>query len=783
MIKKKISKVIAIFLILMQVFGIVNVFAEELNDKRNINIYISMQEGVKPPVLGEVESSANVLSDAHFELKNAEGDIVDTIITDKNGMAVFNNVPYGDYVLEEIKAPKGYDLIEPNIFEIHSENWNGNDIYVTFQNPKSAEYVETSIKKEKNIELTTNLDMSEIEVDVYQEEGYIDYSIEGYNGELPEDPIFPTKNDILKHLNIEENSENYTIGLEIWDHSFSGKGIKGHLTIPENYVIRSEAFKGNSITGLTIPEVTTIGKEAFMDNEIEGTIEANKLRSLGVRAFMNNKINKVVMDNLESVPTGAFRNNMIQEVSIEKAYSVGQNAFANNKIEKLNASNLEVVREFGFSGNELDSFHTNKDVVFSKNSFNNNPGSYNYMGYFPVFSTATTEKNKIDKEAKIIINPTDNFVEDKKNELEKENQVYLYRTKQDKDLYGYAVAQDDYDNFYYCVDEYTLFTSGVFQRMPIKNTVYVVQHGNNKESDLPVQKQIVSIDKEPENYEMGYESDLVSKLIYHSNEMINEKGLERENNVTIKLLHAVVSNLEVKDVVLTSSNVLEHIKDTSNYQRIIDIFGKDFVDELFSRIKKDNRNYTPATYLEYVDNELNYDGVELSQAVIKPGEPISEKIDISVIKYWKNDVESDRPEAITVDLLRNDEVIETVEITSESGWKYVFSDLDKTDKEGNEYTYTIQEKEVEGYSISLTGDSDKGFELTNTKDPEPEEPEKPVTPEKPEEPKPEDPKPKDPKQQYLPKTGEKREFITLFSGVLLVLMSFFIIKRNLLRKE
>src|SRR5699024_8105656 len=50
--------------------------------------------------------------------------------------------------------------------------------------------------------------------------------------------------------------------------------------------------------------------------------------------------------------------------------------------------------------------------------------------------------------------------------------------------------------------------------------------------------------------------------------------------------------------------------------------------------------------------------------------------DVSGTKTWVGDDESNRPASIVVELLRNGEVVDEVEVTAETDWTYGFTDLD-----------------------------------------------------------------------------------------------------------
>ncbi|MFH5836136.1 Cna B-type domain-containing protein [Proteiniclasticum sp. C24MP] len=83
--------------------------------------------------------------------------------------------------------------------------------------------------------------------------------------------------------------------------------------------------------------------------------------------------------------------------------------------------------------------------------------------------------------------------------------------------------------------------------------------------------------------------------------------------------------------------------------------------------------------------------------------------DIPVEKLWLDgDDPSARPSSITVSLLANGTVVDTAEITKETGWTYIFEDKPIYDEDGKTITYTIREKAVEYYTSSVDG-----FTITN----------------------------------------------------------------------
>ena len=82
------------------------------NDPKKSNIVT-----VKPPVDGGIEitkvdkETKAVLVGAAFELRDSDGKVVSSGITDSNGKLQFANLPLGSYQLVETKAPEGYKIL------------------------------------------------------------------------------------------------------------------------------------------------------------------------------------------------------------------------------------------------------------------------------------------------------------------------------------------------------------------------------------------------------------------------------------------------------------------------------------------------------------------------------------------------------------------------------------------------------------------------------------------------------------------------------------------------
>lgn len=84
---------------------------------------------------------------------------------------------------------------------------------------------------------------------------------------------------------------------------------------------------------------------------------------------------------------------------------------------------------------------------------------------------------------------------------------------------------------------------------------------------------------------------------------------------------------------------------------------------------------------------------------------ISELTEVTVTKQWKDNENSynTRPEKIVVNLLANNKVVKTQNITAKDGWEYKFTNLPKYDENGVKINYTVSEKDVKNYVTKIDG--------------------------------------------------------------------------------
>ena len=97
-----------------------------------------------------------------------------------------------------------------------------------------------------------------------------------------------------------------------------------------------------------------------------------------------------------------------------------------------------------------------------------------------------------------------------------------------------------------------------------------------------------------------------------------------------------------------------------------------------------------------------------------PQKPDSDTATRTVIKRWDDTgYEKQRPDTITVTLLKDGTVYDTRKISRADGWQYTWSNLPRYNPDGTEIVWTLRESAAHGYTSTIreTGDT---FILTNT---------------------------------------------------------------------
>lgn len=189
-----------------------------------------------------------------------------------------------------------------------------------------------------------------------------------------------------------------------------------------------------------------------------------------------------------------------------------------------------------------------------------------------------------------------------------------------------------------------------------------------------------------------------------------------------------------------------------------------------NRYYQDRYIYTPEPFLiclPYLDKNTDtweYDVTATCKYDDDYNPPTSRKekiaVDIKVLKVWQDNANADkRPKEITVQLLQNNKVFDTVALNESNNWKYTWHDLDM------KYTWRVVEYNTpDGYTVVVERQGN-AFVVTNR-----------WTPDTPDGPQPRD---GDPHEPQLPQTGMLWWPVPLmaFAGLLLFLIGWRVLHR------
>lgn len=193
------------------------------------------------------------------------------------------------------------------------------------------------------------------------------------------------------------------------------------------------------------------------------------------------------------------------------------------------------------------------------------------------------------------------------------------------------------------------------------------------------------------------------------------KAIDKNNNLTFEYVDEINDcSLLVDEIKDVSSELLECV-DKSNLKydkKITDKNGMVKFNNLelgLYLIKQTNKLEGYSSFLpflimipEFIDDEWNYD-IEAT-----PKTDIIKLMDIIVRKEWNISSNKMIPEEIEVQLIRGNQVIDTIKLNKDNGWKYTWRELEASDE------YRVLEVNVpDGYTASYRNE-DGVFIIVNT---------------------------------------------------------------------
>lgn len=259
---------------------------------------------------------------------------------------------------------------------------------------------------------------------------------------------------------------------------------------------------------------------------------------------------------------------------------------------------------------------------------------------------------------------------------------------------------------------------GIYEAVPGENGLYAV----NKSAVLSYNNGAKETFEVPEVYVtalymaklLANEESGVFDVVVTNENSGEEWGTATLNAIAVtddmtedQLLAAVAENmLVIMETVPAGSYVAEEIVDAADYNVAYYVMNP-------SALENNDGNLMESNTFSMVNGE--------DVVVIVANEKIlsvPEVVNIYVTKFWKGDTEADRPESITVNVLADGKVVESMELTAADNWAGSLLDMPAY-ANGKAIVYTVEEKAVEGYTAAYSTDANGGLIITNTLVPAP----------------------------------------------------------------
>lgn len=242
---------------------------------------------------------------------------------------------------------------------------------------------------------------------------------------------------------------------------------------------------------------------------------------------------------------------------------------------------------------------------------------------------------------------------------------------------------------FFCINKVSATTNDNIVDFTKKGTIKIILNELNE--DTTVSNASITI------YKLA---DAISKnsnlsFNYHESLLPHEKDI-KDGNITNELLKIV------KDNDIPSYNK------TTNDNGIVIFNNLDLGLYLVTQTNTVEGYSKLSPFLVYipkdVDNKWTYN-IESTPKV-----DIIRLFDLTVEKVWNVATDIDIPKEVTIELLKDNEVIDEVKLNKKNNWTYTWKQIEKSDK------YSVNEKNIpKGYTVTYEKQDNK-FIVTNTKE-------------------------------------------------------------------
>lgn len=193
---------------------------------------------------------------------------------------------------------------------------------------------------------------------------------------------------------------------------------------------------------------------------------------------------------------------------------------------------------------------------------------------------------------------------------------------------------------------------------------------------------------------------------YHEEKYIPAENL-KDSGISLEALVSNPSDASAKAVHNYLRRNFEEDYATSSFKGTASFYGLEQGIWLVCGSKENEIKFKP--FFVFIPTKANGINNYVIYATPKLDDGNSDNINLKVTKIWEdeNNANNERPESITVKLLLKDKAVDIIKLSEGNGWTYTFEELENV--EG----YSVEEIEVENYTVKYGGDVEDGFVITN----------------------------------------------------------------------
>ncbi|GAA0462923.1 Cna B-type domain-containing protein [Alkalibacillus silvisoli] len=726
-------------------------------DEDVTELEVTNKEIIHQVELTKIDEEINAsLEGAVFELYQVgESSSIGTYTTDENGRIIVEQLEPGDYQFIETESPDGYLLDEEPISftigeqatetvevtayntAIETKTISGEKIWKDGDSEDRPEMIKVDLLQDgdvyKTVEVSEQTDWTYSFTDLPKTDDLLneyDYqveeqSVDGYQSIVDGYDITNLRvgttsvegNKVWLDDNSPDRPESITVNLlqngevinsmevseeDNWDYRFAGldqydeNGIAYEYTVQEEPVEGYETtIDGFNITNLRVGTTDVLGTKTWKDDN-----SSERPESIMVNLLQNG-------DEIDSQMVSEESNWEYQFAGLEKFDDRG------------------VLYEYTISEEPIEGYES---------SIHGHDLTNVRVGYTDISGVKTwQDDNPEDRPEYIKVNLSQNgTVVDTAKVTAEENWEYSFtnvdKYNEEGVLYEYTVSEQDVPGYESEVDGFDITNTRSEQR-----SIEVTKSWLDGESDSRPDSITVTLLRNGELFETV---DLTSandwKYTFEDLEAYDENGKAYQFTVEENSVEGYdtsiegfdITNLRVGEVDVSGTKTWKDDNSEDRPKSIkVDLLQNGTVIDTATVTADDQWTYSFTELDQYDDEGLPYKYTVEEQDVAGYVSEItgyditntrSGLKSIEVNKVWKEDEAAHRPEFITINLLRDGEIIKTVDVSADDQWSYVFMDLEKYNKNGKEHTYSVEEVAVEGYDVTID-ETEKGFKITNTK--------------------------------------------------------------------